>query len=299
MFYYTAFGFNITSEIEFPELFIREQESDSDVNIRIGITPKYLAEGITANPDLWVTPNQYLIHFKDVAWYYAENGDHVIVEPYQNAEPKSIRLFLLCNAMAAIIHQRKLIPLHASGIVYNDGVVLIVGQSGAGKSTTIKALGNKGHQIFTDDVCVLKLHGNKILVIPSYPMMKLWESSFDLLELGNINDHHKISLAFNKFGLFFHDKFILKWMRVSKIFNIVKSGFENGVSIQKLKGLEAFKIIGENTYRNHYIDHMKLNRLHFEMVAGLLQQSDVFKISRPDGKDSISEVIKFIEQELN
>jgi energy-coupling factor transporter ATP-binding protein EcfA2 len=298
MYHYTAFGFNIASEIEFPQLFISENSKTIDVHIRIGTSPKMLPEGKTANPELWITPSKYLIHFKDVAWYYAENGNLIIVDSYPDADIKSLRLYLLCNAMAAIIHQRKLIPLHASGIINRNGVVLIAGQSGIGKSTTIKALTQKGHKIFSDDVCVLKSQRKKILAIPSYPMMKLWENTFELLQLGSTNEEHKLKYDMNKYGVFFHDEFISKWKPVMKIFNIEKIDDDGKVMITKLKGIESFKIIGENTYRNHYIEPMKLNTLHFKMVSGLVQQCEVYKISRPANKESINEVVEIIEKEL-
>jgi hypothetical protein len=285
MFYYTAFGFNIATELEFPELFISKNHIDIDVHIKVGIAPKFLEDGVTTNPELWVTPDRYLIHFKEVAWYYSENA-------------KSLRLLLLCNAMAAIIHQRKLIPLHASGIISKNGVVLVVGHSGAGKSTTIKALTKRDHKIFTDDVCVLKLLDKKIFATPSYPMMKLWENSFDLLQLGNTNEDHKLKFDINKYGVFFHDEFISEWKPVIKIFNIVKSDEEDEVQIEKQNGIEAFIIIGENTYRNQYVEPMKLNSLHFEMVSSLLKQCDVYKVTRPSYIDSISDVVEIIEKEL-
>lgn len=298
MFYYTAFGFNITSEIEFPELLVNKTSAVTDVQIRFGPSPRFLDTGVTDNPDLWITPNQYLIHFKDVSWYYAENGNLIILDPYQNADVKSVRLYLLCNAMAAIIHQRKLIPLHASGIISKNGVVLIAGQSGIGKSTTVKALSQKSHKIFTDDVCVLKFHEKKILAIPSYPMMKLWENSFELLQLGNKNEEHKLKFDMNKYGVFFHDEFVSKWKPVIKIFNIEEADDTEKVCIKKQKGIEAFKIIGENTYRNHYVEPMKLNTLHFKIASGLAEQCEVFKITRPANRNSISEVVEIIEKEL-
>ena len=89
MFYYTAFGFNIASELEFPELFISKKHIDVDVHIKMGIAPKFLEDGVTTNPELWVTPDRYLIHFKEVAWYYAENGNLIIIDPFENADAKS------------------------------------------------------------------------------------------------------------------------------------------------------------------------------------------------------------------
>jgi hypothetical protein len=288
---------SIASEIEFPELFINKKKDAADVRIRIGSSPRFIKDGNTDNLELWVTPTQYLIHFKEVAWYYAEKGNLIIADFYPNADIKIIRLYLLCNAMAAIIHQRKLIPLHASGIISNGSIALIAGHSGAGKSTTIKALTKKGHKIFTDDVCVLKAEKNKILAIPSYPMMKLWEQSFDLLQLIN-NKEHKLYLDLNKYGVFFHDEFVSQWKEVTKIFNIEKVVDADGVLIKKQTGIEAFKIIGENTYRNHYVEPMKLNILHFEIVSGLAKQCEVFKITRPVDRDSISEVVDVIEKKL-
>ncbi len=298
MFYYTAFGFSIASEISFPELFVRKKTKLIDVQIKIGTTPRTIANGETPNPDLWITPDKYLIHFKDAAYYYAENGKRIIVEPYKNAEPNSMRVYLLCNAMAAIIHQRKLIPLHASGIIINGGVALIVGHSGAGKSTTIKALTKKSHKIFTDDVCVLKLKKGKVFAIPSYPMMKLWENSFDLLQLGDKNKDYKIWQDNNKYGVFFHDQFVSSWLPVVKIFKIEKTETSTEVTISKINGIEAFITIGENAYRSQYVEPMKLNALHFNIVNNLLIQCEVYKITRPADKDSICRVVEIIEKEI-
>lgn len=298
MFYYTAFGFTIASEIYFPELFVNGISKPPDVRIRRGTTPRSLDESATADPNLWINPDQYLIHINEVAWYYVENGNLVIAEPYAEAEEKSIRLFLLCNAMAAIIHQRKLIPLHASGVISKNGVALIIGHSGAGKSTTIKALTEKGHSIFTDDVCVLRSCEGKVTAIPSYPMMKLWENSFALLGLGEKDEANRLRSGMDKYGVFFHDQFVPDWKPVIKIFNIANSGNAEEAMIKKQNNIEAFVAIGENTYRSQYVEPMKLNAVHFGMVSDLLKQCNVYKITRPVDTDSVSQVVAIIEKEL-
>ena len=298
MFYYTAFGLNISSEIEFPEMLISTKADSTDVNIILGKVPPFPEDGSTINERLWITPNEFLMHFKDVATYYAKNGNLIIAEVNADAERKLVRLYLLCNAMAAIIHQRKLIPLHCSGIITQKGVAIIVGQSGAGKSTTTKALTQKGHRIFTDDVCVLKIKNNAISAIPSYPVMKLWERSFELLQLGIASESDMYSANFNKYRVFFHDHFVNEWQPVSTIFNLTVSEDSKEVSITKQNGIEAFVTIGENTYRNYYVEPMQLNAVHFEMISRLAQQCEVYKIVRPPTVDSIAVVVEMIENAM-
>jgi hypothetical protein len=297
MFYYTAFGLTIASEFEFPELIINDQQVNIDVRIQIGTTPKSIEGATLCGHNLWVSPTQCLQQIEEVAYYYAENGNLVVVEPYANADQKSMRIYFLCSTMAAIIHQRKLIPLHASGIRTDKGVALIIGDSGAGKSTTIKALTNRGHKIFTDDVCVLRSNEGKIMGTPSYPVMKLWENSFDLLQLGKINEEQRLWPDTNKYGVFFHDQFAVQWEPVVKVFILEKVGNER-VRMEKQKGAKAFVAIGSNTYRGAYIEAMQLNILHFTIVNDLVKQSEVYQITRPAEGDSLSEVISIIEKAL-
>lgn len=298
MFYYNAFGLHIASEMEFPEMLPGAKTDVVAVNIRLGAVPEFPEEGNTIKGYLWITPDEFLILFQDVATYYAKNGNLIIADINPEADKKLVRLYLLCNAMAAIIHQRKLIPLHGSGIISKRGVALVVGQSGAGKSTTIKALTQRGHPIFADDVCVLKNKQQAIFAIPSYPMMKLWENSFELLKLGVAPKSKQFSADYNKYAVFFHDNFVTEWLPVCKIFNLIVSEDCTEVSITKQTGVEAFYTIGENTYRNYYIDPMNLNALHFDMISKLIQQCEVYKIVRPATVDSIATVVETIENKL-
>jgi hypothetical protein len=70
------------------------------------------------------------------------------------------------------------------------------------------------------------------------------------------------------------------------------------VKIKKQTGIQAFEIIGSNTYRNQYVEPMKLNTLHFKIVSALVNQCEVYKITRPDNRDSIDEMVNIIEQAL-
>jgi serine kinase of HPr protein (carbohydrate metabolism regulator) len=56
--------------------------------------------------------------------------------------------------MAAIPLQRQTLPFHASAISVNNKLILISGESGAGKSTALTVLILRGYAVFSDDVVV-------------------------------------------------------------------------------------------------------------------------------------------------
>ena len=228
-----------------------------------------------------------------------KKGRLIIVKKYKGSCQKTLRIYLLCNPFAAIIHQRKFIPLHASGFLTANGIVLLIGYSGSGKSTTIKGLEERGYQLFTDDVCVVKEIDGKIYCIPSYPMVKLWENSFNLLELTEIREENRIWPDENKFSIFFHLNFINNWKPLWKIFVIeVDNNTNDDVFLIEQSIIESFKEIGKNTYRNEYIEPMQLNALHFNIVSKIIKQCSIHKITRPRLKNTISEVINLIESHI-
>ena len=144
MYYYWGFGLKITSEIKFPELLPFEFVNPPDVHISIGTTPATLnGEDVVNMVQVSISATEYLLNLGNIAKYYAANGNRIIVEPLTGADEKSIRLFLLSNAMVALLHQRNMICLHASAIEYEDGVVLFCGQTGSGKSTLVSILQQK------------------------------------------------------------------------------------------------------------------------------------------------------------
>lgn len=284
MYQYWAFGLNISSEIEFPQMLPHNFE-EADVTITIGKVPDSLeGDNVITRRRISASPYEYLLHINNTARYYAANGNRLIIEPVKGADINSIRLFMLSNAMAAIIHQRGCIPFHASGIITDEGIVLFTGRSGIGKSTTALALMQEGYQLFTDDVCVLSYSKNscKIEAVSSYPVMKLWENTMGLFAIQNTS-YRKYQLKSDapKFGIFQHNNFTTRQQEVSKIF-ILKTNTEgNEISHKVLNKLESFNALEQNTYRRKQIDLMGFRKNHFEVISALVHQATVIELMRP------------------
>lgn len=76
--------------------------------------------------------------------------------------------------------------LHAAGLVSPDGRgYAIAGLSGAGKSTLAAALVSAGHLLLADDCVVIEFGCGKAMAIPAYPGLRLWDRSFELVDLGD------------------------------------------------------------------------------------------------------------------
>lgn len=299
MYHYWGFGLTIESEIEFPELLPFEFE-EADITIRLGKTPEQLrGKDAVEKVRVSMSPTEYLLKVLDIANYYAADGSKIIVEPLTGADEKSVRLFMLSNAMAAILHQRDMIPLHASAVYYEDGIVLFCGRSGAGKSTTASALQKQGYKIFSDDVCVLKQVGDQLMVLPSYPMIKLWEDSFAKVGMEMAGEEDKIRPHLPKYARWYHAAFGIEAMPVKQIFIIDPSNQAATVTMQKAGTLDAFHELQKNTYRPVQTSIMKKRDLHFRIISQLAGSAPVTKITRPQQGNSIEELTRSIQAILS
>lgn len=85
--------------------------------------------------------------------------------------------YLLGPVFGVLLRLKGTICLHASAILIEDKVVVLVGDSGAGKSTTAAAFAQRGYPVLSDDVVALVDRGDRFLVQPAYPRIRLWKES--------------------------------------------------------------------------------------------------------------------------
>lgn len=300
MYQYWGFGLNIESELEFPELFPSAFDKPH-LTISLGTAPKSLpGDDVVNKVRMSASPKEYLLDLQNIARYYAANGNKIIIEPYPGADIASIRLFMLSNAMAAVLHQQNKIPFHASGVITDNGLVLFTGRSGVGKSTTACGLMDHGYKLFTDDVCVLSYNdqSGKVEAVPSYPMMKLWENTIDQFAT-NKTKSHKLRPHLAKYGFFEHGQFTTEPLPVKQVYILKPDSLASEYASQSLNAVKAFNELQQNTYRRGQIDVMNLRQHHFSIISRLTQQANVTEVSRPPRHENIHDFISYIQQLIN
>lgn len=297
---YTGYGLKIISELYFPEFLPSKFE---DGNVRISLKKDLEIKDVQTNWDKSYSKETDLGTFfqvGNVARYHVKNGEEIEVESFEGGDPGAVRLFLLSNAMAILLIQRGKILLHASAIRSEKGLVVFIGDSGAGKSSMLVELVRRGQEPFSDDVIVLEedpLTGD-ILAIPSYPMIKLWKETRDALGSEILGEGHRLRKGVEKFGHFFHDRFRQDAMRIAKVIVIEKDPVIETYEVLKPGGLESFEILSRNIYRRQYIQQDDLRKKHLHLLGKLLGQAPLRILKRPSSGGEIERFVDFAEHQF-
>ncbi|MCE7069908.1 serine kinase [Dyadobacter sp. CY327] len=205
MHYYKAFGLNILSEIQLPELSDGDGNSDPDLYIKsaafelpaLGKTQLY-RRGVRASFGKDADENLYL-HWDNIASFKATNGNYLYVNALTN-DDNLISLFTVSEAIGLILFQRGLFLLHASSVQVGNEGWCFMGTPGAGKSTTAAAFIKAGCKLLSDDLTAIAFHEDgSAYIVPAYPQLKIWDKTVAGLHYSE-SELHPVSEGVNKFS---------------------------------------------------------------------------------------------------
>jgi hypothetical protein len=298
---YWAYGLKVGSQLPFPELLPLQNDDPCDLTVAWGSIPVIEKTPNGFHSETYdITPTRYRITIKDVASYFVQEGKRIIISADPNADQDSIRLFCLSNAFAAALHQRKTIPIHCAALIDKGQLVLVLGDSGAGKSTTMASLVQKGLKPFSDDVCVpfQDPETGMISLFSSYPMMKFWKETLDLVGLNSKVDR-KIRPDMEKYGIYFHQSFLTEALNPKLIILLEKTDEVSTPILAPISGIELFTKLESNAYRGEYLGFSDLKKEHFMLFTQLANQSACYLLKRPLTGNFVNEVAQKIINLLN
>ncbi len=124
----------------------------------------------------------YLLRFPDRGdFLISRDGKTVQCIPLPGTPEVTIRHLLLDQIIPLILSNSESLVLHASAVLAPDGVIGFVGKSGRGKSTLAASFGHYGYPLISDDYLLLRKTAGDWIVIPSYPGVRLWPETSEII----------------------------------------------------------------------------------------------------------------------
>ena len=243
------------------------------------------------------------IWFKNQAGYftveYRDGMSYMTCRKYKDVHVSIVRSFLLGNALAVMLTQRRKIVLHGSTLVIGDKTIMVCGDSGAGKSTLSMALQDKGAKLMADDISVIDVDPSdgKCYAYSGFPEQKLCRDAavrqgYDLDTLRYVNeDRDKYSIDSN--SIFVEGKRIPDALFLLHKGNIGKMS-EEVVSYEVI-GAEKVNAITDRFFLNElYHGFLSLSPENMLKCVALAGQIKIVDMTRAVELDTISKLTEVI-----
>lgn len=285
MYRYIAYGFIVESDLKFAEL-----------ETANGIVDVIIQQKNIETPDAWlenrgvrtlVSSTSIIVGISDIVNFEIVDGKYIYYQPKLKFHEGKARLYMLGIAFSAIIHQRGLLPLHASALEKNGKAILICGESGAGKSTTAAALLKHGFTLLSDDISLVRINDQKMEVVAGFPHMKLWPESVELLDM-DMGDMSEFAPDIVKKGLRLQHSSQHESVEIIALCYLsVKEGV---VQTSVVQGVDKVKLLIDNTFRLRFVNDTGQHQAYFNTTSKLASSVNMLSISRPANANSLIEL---------
>jgi len=297
--WYRGYGLQVCSEIALPELLPVAAGAPAD--LRISFTRQaerqWIASGATevdADDFVAAPGGGFVMRVAGICDYWVRGGNEIGLSPADGADLVSVRLYLIGSAFGMAFHQRGMLVLHGATVQRQGAATIFVGESGEGKSTLAASLGRKGHAVFGDDTMPLWPRADGGFdAWPGSRMLKLWSDTIDALgeTPGQLDC---VGERLDKFFFPNHAQAPDAPVPVGEIILLEAGGAETGVIVEPLAGLEALRVISQNTYRPEYVPLLGREAEHFQLCSRLVGRVSVVRLRRPWALGRLGETLALL-----
>lgn len=299
MFSYCIYSIRLKSNRAIPELSLLQNSASAELEVLFGQIPSDLGKA-EEDATLWHVSQELDEHDQPSRVIYElQNGDFFRLRYADGTEfvlnrqcnqvwatwPESLTLedtviYLLGPVLGLLLYLRGITCLHASAVEIDGAAVAMVGDSGAGKSTTAAAFAHLGYRVLSDDVVTLNEQGNAFIVHPAYPYIRLWPSSVELL-YGKPDALPLLTPTWDKHCLHLIDrghKFSAEPLPLAAIYLLGdRSSSLSAPYVEAVTPNESLINLVANTYANRVLDKQGRAR-EFELLGRLLNRLPVRRV---------------------
>jgi hypothetical protein len=223
--------------------------------------------------------NEFSMEVEDVGSFYASGGSYISLVRNPKATNATVELYLNGSTYGAILHQRKIMPMHGSCFIYNDTGIMLCGESGAGKSSLTASFVIDGNDFLTDDVTPIFISNQKPFIWTVSDRIKLWEDSLKQLNQSK-ETLHKIDPETEKFYYPLKSYKDSHFM-LSHIF-LIEIHEKATIDFQEIQGAEKVTALRKEIYRLEYLQGMPENEeCYFGKLVEISKNVKITRLSRP------------------
>jgi len=157
----------------------------SDVIIREVPEARRLTKRGYADSFRQVNNSEFAMQVASAGNFYARDGNYVEYAPSPGADREWIRLYLNGQVLVALLHQRRMLNFHASSFIHNGRGIMIMGETGAGKSSLTASFILDGAGFLSDDLTPVVFRNSKPFIKPLSRTIRLRDNTVSRLNIGD------------------------------------------------------------------------------------------------------------------
>jgi hypothetical protein len=287
---YHAYGLTIRVPFACPALTAPDAGSVAaavDVVVDERPVPRRLRAPRAGEASWDAAPGLFLLRGGRRAGRFLVEADAVTFERNSRCDDAALARHFTDQVLAAVLRHRGLLVLHANAVETSGGVIVIGGESGTGKSTTLAALLDRGCRMLSDDVTALRPGDapGSVEVLPGAAQTHLTEDAAE--GLGYLVDPAQLQpWRRMKAAIATHDGMASRAGRLRALYVLGLSRGDD-VVVTEVSGGDKFHALQECIYGPMFTEeHPAL----FPFMSTVVAAVPFFRLERPAGRWSVSEV---------
>lgn len=281
------------SDFALPELSPGSGNAAPDVVIRhVAALPPADGPLTAMTPRAFTDAREFRLETAEGVFFRVTDGRLIEVQTPAAIDAGTVRAHLLGSAIGALLHQRGLLPLHASAVDLGGRAVAMLGASGAGKSTLALHFGRAAHRVLCDDICAVDLLGDAPVVWPGVRHLKLWRQSLTAIG-AEPTGLRQVAAGDDKYHWPLGAAEVDAPVPLVALLVLEQGGT---VTLAPMAGAEAVSAIVGNTYRGLLVHPMGAGARHLVACSSLARTAGVFRLTRPWGMEHLAGVVDAVER---
>ncbi len=267
----------------------------NDVSVRRVESVRSIQNPIYSDSFWQMNQHEFSMRVEKVGSFYVRDGKEVEYLPEKGASRESLELYLNGSVYGAILHQKKILPMHGSCFLEQGIGIMICGESGAGKSSLTMAFCHSGSEFLTDDVTPITFGDRRPVINALSDRIKLWNHTLDQLGVSKAG-LKRIEKRTDKFYLELeaarggrYPLHLVITLAVAELAQPVCREIEGAAKVAALRN---------EVYRWEYLQGMPENEAkYFSDLVSAAKVVKVFEVIRPDGIP-VRSLVKFMREEI-